>query len=391
MRDPLASPRPTRRIVTGDLVVAGLFGLVAIPVHLTEGPLFAVVTVMVVIALAVRRIAPSLMLALALASAIIQVVSGEVTILPSLAYAVLFHTAGGHSNRWVRWGSLAVGIVGVVFAGVVLRNGMGITAADGTGLSPYLPLFVAIAAAAAVVIGGWATGFIAHQRRTVERATVAATIADLERRRILDRYDEQAERTRLARDMHDVVAHSLAVVIAQAEGARYALDTRPDTARDALQVIAGTARDALGDVRDLLTDLRTPAEDGDGRSDRRRLFDRMRAAGMTLDVREIGDIDAIDPGRSAVVYAVLTESLTNALKYGDLRLPVRVHLERTEGMHLTVDNTVSPISNAGRGAGYGVLGMRERAAEWGGTLTSVGDGSQWSVELTLPAGTAGDR
>ncbi len=80
------------------------------------------------------------------------------------------------------------------------------------------------AGAAVVVIGGWAFGFIRYQRRMVQQASIAETIAELERKRLLDLYDEQSERTRLARDMHDVVAHSLAVVVAQAEGARMVLD-----------------------------------------------------------------------------------------------------------------------------------------------------------------------
>lgn len=387
MRDPLALPGLSRRSVLGDVVVAGLFGLVALPVHLTEGPFFAAVAAMVVLALACRRVAPSVMLILALATATMQVVTSQVVILPSLAYGVVFYTAGNHPDRRVRWGSLAVGIVGVVLAGQVLQRGMGITAADGSGFSPYLPLFVGIAAAAAIVIGGWAMGFIAYQRRSVERATVAATIADLERRRILDLFDEQAERTRIARDMHDVVAHSLAVVIAQAEGARYALAARPDAAREALEVIAGTARDSLGDVRDLLTDLRAPADRVDDRGDRRHLIERMRTAGMTLEVREVGDLETIDPERAAVVHAVLTESLTNALKYGDLDRPVRVLLERTDRIRLTVRNAIPPVARGGRGTGYGVLGMRERAARVGGTLGSAADGPDWVVELIIPTAT----
>lgn len=391
MRDPLTFPGLTRRDVLADLAVGCLVGLVTVPVHAGEGPAAVVVAVMVSVALACRRAAPTAMIVLALASAVIQVATDQVAVLPSLAYAVLFHTTGGHPDRRVRWSSLAVGIIGVVVAGFVLQRVIGITAAGRLGISAYLPLLIAIAAAAAVVIGGWTTGFIRYQRRTVERATVAATIAELQRRRILDLYDEQAERTRLARDMHDVVAHSLAVVVAQAEGARYALSANPHIARDALEVIAGTARGALGDVRELLTDLRAPAGSGDRRPNRQDLLERMRAAGMTIEMRETGEVDSDGSTREAVVHAVLTEALTNALKYGALDHPVRVSIEWSGGLRLTVRNAVPATARTAMGAGYGLLGMRERAALLGGAVTSGADGAEWVVDLTIPAATAGAR
>ena len=237
---------------------------------------------------------------------------------------------------------------------------------------------------AVVLVGGWTFGFIRYQRRVVERSRIGATIAELERRRIIDLFDEQSERNRLSRDMHDVVAHSLAVVIAQAEGARYALDSDTGKAKRALTAIADTARGALGDVRSILVELRpAPLSATSTRADRSQLVDRMTTAGMAIHFVEDGDIDEAAPDIAAAAMRVLTEALTNALKYGDLSLPVTVRQDWTRGCHLVVRNEVSSVPSTTGGTGHGIAGMITHAARVGGTATSAYDGAQWCVEMRV--------
>ena len=382
MRDPLYAGGLTRRGLMLDAAVAVLFGAIAIWLHFDQSTPAGIAAVLVTVALAVRRLAPTLMIVLALASAAIQVATDQIAVLASLAYFPIFATLGGHPDRRVRRGSLVVAVIGSLVAGWEFPHAYTV---EPSLLNRAFTTFVGFCLAAVVVIGGWTFGFIRYQRRTVAQAKVAETIAQLERRRLLDLYDEQRERTRLARDMHDVVAHSLTIVVAQAEGARYSIDTAPDVARNALTVIADTARESLGEVRGLLAQLNNDDAVAASRADRETLYERMRTAGMTIETREIGDEETSEPAVGRMAQRVLTEALTNALKYGDLATPVTVEIDWTGGCHLTVRNRLTDTPLSPGGAGRGIIGMAERAALVGGTARSTATEDTWLVELRVPA------
>ena len=378
----MTAPELRRSAVAFDLVVAAFVGFVVVVSNSGLGASVYVAGGLITLALAVRRWAPSVMMTAAVASAVVQVAATHVTAL-SVMYAPMFFTAGAHPDRRVRRGSFVVAVIGSIVAGATLPHAY--ADIDFGGGSVAWGTAFGVVLTAVVVVGGWTAGFVSHQRRSVAAAEVSETIADLERRRVLDLYAEQSERSRLARDMHDVVAHSLAVVVAQAEGAKYTLDADPSAARDALGVIADTARDALADVRTVLEELRSTDSAGEiSRSDRDHLFARMRAAGMSIDADEIGSADDADPGTVKVAHAVLTEALTNALKYGDLTHAVTVHHDWSEGCRLTVGNAVSDHPLAPGGARHGIIGMTERAGHVGGSLSSTGTQDGWLVVLTVP-------
>lgn len=389
MRDPLYTGALTRRGLAADVLTAGVFGAVVTPVHYTQSSQAGIATILITVALAFRRSAPTLMIIFTLSSAALQVATSDIAVIACLAYFPLMVTLGGHPMRSVRVASLVMASSGSVLAAWVLPSAYGAPQPD----RRLITLLFAFAASAVVVIGGWALGFIQYQRRSVQEARVAETIAELERRRVLDVYAEQTERTRLARDMHDVVAHSLTIVVAQAEGARFAFDDDPASSREALRVIADTARDALGDVRLLLEQLRSEDRSDASRSDRAALFARMRAAGMTIDDAESGDPDLADDAVQRVAHRVLTEALTNALKYGELTEPVVVHTVWGDGgCHIVVRSTISHSPLAPGGAGHGIPGMAERAALVGGRLSSAAaeDGT-WLVSLSIPAQSIPDQ
>ncbi|MGB3302338.1 MAG: histidine kinase [Gordonia sp. (in: high G+C Gram-positive bacteria)] len=382
--DPLAFPNLSRRSAIGDAVVGfvvlGVLLLMASGLNGTQ----QFVSVLVGLALMCRRSAPTLMMLFALFSAAIQVVTYDIAVGPSLLYAVLYYTAGNHPNQWVRRGSLIVAVIGSGFAAWAYQRSPVYGPTDNAStLAGNVLTFFAIAV---LLVGSWTVGFVRYQRQRVEEARIAAQISELERRRLLDLYDEQAERSSLARDMHDVVAHSLAVVVAQAEGARFSLDANPDAVKESLGVIADTARQALADVRGVLEELRsTETTAAYTRTDRDQLYARMRAAGMILQTDSVGDEDAASPLNVRVAFAILTESLTNALKYGDLGSPVTVRQDWSEGCRLTVHNALSATPLAPGGAGHGVRGMAERAELAGGTLTSAAADHGWTVDLSIPA------
>src|SRR5690606_28978956 len=127
------------------------------------------------------------------------------------------------------------------------------------------------------------------QRQAV-RARVDARIEAVERRRVTELYDVEQERRRIAADMHDVVAHSWAVVAAQSDGARYALRDSPADAERALEVIGETARTAMSELRTIVARLRDPPlhPSTPGRAQQAVLVERMRASGMDLELTETG-------------------------------------------------------------------------------------------------------
>ena len=241
------------------------------------------------------------------------------------------------------------------------------------------------ASTAVVVVGSWIAGYLRWQRRQAVQARADATLQAVESRRLHDLYEQEQERSRIAADMHDLVAHSWAVVAAQADGARYVVREDPDRAQQALTVIGDTARSAMDDVRVLLGRLREqpPAEQALVFEQPDALVARMRDAGMDLHLDRSGGpapTGLLDVTRRGV----LTESLTNALKHGDLAQPVEVVEDWSEGYRLRVSNAAN--ERHGSGQGHGLLGMAERVALVGGTLTADLRGDRWVVEARVPGG-----
>jgi signal transduction histidine kinase len=236
---------------------------------------------------------------------------------------------------------------------------------------------VASAALALIVSGGgWALGYVRWQSRARVTAQVQAGL--------------EQERARIATDMHDLVAHTWAVVAAQADGARYALEG-PDgdrKAAEALDVIAETARSSISDLRDLLAELRyeEPATPP-GRAARDALVERLRASGMDVRMVEHGTPAYAGP-LAGSAQRLLAESLTNALKHGDLTQPVEVEEDWRDGYRLVVRNRVrgsSSVPGTGHGIGHGLAGMRERVERAGGTFAAGASGETWTVAAVLPA------
>ncbi len=363
-----------------DLVGAGLFGVVL-------GSLFALTglwagtlaTVLLALALAVRRRWLVAMVALSLAAGLVQVFSGDIAYPADVAYAVLLFTLGADERHRVRVAGLAYAVLIALAAAVSLPQ----LDDQPDDLRSWLFVGTVIAVVTGVItVGGWLTGYLRLLNRRSERAAVEARIDAVERRRLQDAIDSEHERARLATDMHDVVAHSWAVVAAQADGARYALRDFPEAAEQSLQVIGDTARSAIADLRTILARLRHQEVAGAAPVDDARLLAQMRASGMQLVEQQHGSPDS--PLIALTAHRLLTEALTNALKHGDLEVPVEVEQDWREGYRLVVSNAVSTEGPLVDGTGHGIVGMRERATVVGGTVTSRLDGDHWRLEAHLP-------
>ncbi|XAS67282.1 histidine kinase [Micrococcaceae bacterium Sec5.7] len=205
----------------------------------------------------------------------------------------------------------------------------------------------------------------------------------------------EQERTRISRDLHDVLAHSLAVIAAQADGSRYLSQEQPKVVLEALENIAASARHALVDAQRVIEGVR---EDGlvspqPRLSDVEPLIMRMRQGSLKVQHTETGTPGELGAGQQLAVFRIVQECLTNALKHGGRGTAVRLHFDWS-GPGLTLHAasarpaTVSagdddgPIARVGRG----IPGMRERAHLAGGWLASGPDGEQFRVTVFIPYG-----
>lgn len=326
---------------------------------------------------AIIRLAPGLALLLAWAGALLQMLGGLAPLPVNVAIlVVLFGTAAWGSLR-VFWLGFASAGVGAIVAALYLVFGGG-NLGPGRDMQTTVVIVALIGAVSILALGlSWVSGLL---WRTVLRARrTRAAQEDAERQAA-----EEQERVRIARDMHDVVAHSLAVVIAQADGARYAASTDPEAARTALATISATSRAALSDVRMLLTQLRH--REGAGPqptlADIETLFAQLRQAGV--EPRVTIDPAPASPPPAAVqlaVYRILQEALTNALRHGEG--DAAVHLAwHPDAVTIEVRNTAR--AQAAVTPGHGLIGMRERAQLVGGTLDTELAGDTFTVRATIP-------
>lgn len=246
--------------------------------------------------------------------------------------------------------------------------------------------------AAFVALGTWAAGDVVRARLTsADRAVDEARVLVVEREAAAGAALAE-ERARIARELHDIIAHSVSVMGVQAGAARMLLDGDPGAARAALRGVEATARSSVADLQRLLAVLR---EDGalpgrlpqPGLALLPELVEQVRAAGLPVQLSTAGTSAELTPGVDLAAYRIVQEALTNALKHSGASTVVHISYHPR---HVRVEvRDAGPGCRAGRNnAGHGLLGMRERAQLYGGTL-QVGphpDGG-FVVRACLPTGT----
>jgi signal transduction histidine kinase len=198
------------------------------------------------------------------------------------------------------------------------------------------------------------------------------------------------ERRRIAREMHDVVAHSMSVMVVQAGGARRILEHEPERAVAAAEQIELTGREALAEMRRLLGVLRPGDESRapqPGLDRLHALVERARGAGLPVALAISGERPPLPAGLELAAYRILQEGLTNAIKHADAA-PTRVAVRYGAGaVDLLVENDGpgAPSARNGHAAGHGIVGMRERVRMFGGSLEAgERDGGGFRVRATLP-------
>ena len=281
-----------------------------------------------------------------------------------------------------RVGALAL-LTGLVASAVAAVDWLGGLDTSPITMQSYLPYFLTCAA---LVVTPWALGTLARTRE----AYVDALLERAER--IRHEAAQQValaasdERARIAREMHDVVAHGLSVIVVQADGARYAAAHDPTLATEALGTIARTGRESLSEMRRMLGLLRA---DATGTAPAPRLTDipvLVEQAGEAVRAELRGLDTDVPAGVALTAYRVVQEALSNVRKHGGPGVTARVDVDVSPGgVAVRVADDGRGAASVDDGSGLGLLGMRERVAVHGGdVLAGPRPGGGFVVEARIP-------
>ncbi|BAG20740.1 MULTISPECIES: sensor histidine kinase [Streptomyces] len=382
-------PRVWDAAVTGFWVVAavldytsGGWRTVARDDVTAPEPLVLLMSVCFSLPLLWRRGHPMAVLLVMAPASLVNIWTGAVVQAALLQLIPVFHIVLRSSFR-------TVGAAAALFVAPVLAIGVRIPSAWGQEVVSYVWGLVFV-----VLLG------IAVRTRREYTEALVERAHRLERERDQQaRLAAAAERTRIAREMHDIIGHNLSVITSLADGGAYAARKNPERAGQALEAIGATSRQALSELRRLLGVLRDAGAEA-GRAPQPTLdelaplIERVRRAGLPVHLELEGDPRAlsITPGRQLTVYRVVQEALTNTLKHATGPTSATVTLTCS---HTHLD---ARITDTGTGAGpavdaedavpptQGIMGMRERAALYDGTVEAgpLPNGGGWQIRLRLP-------
>ncbi|MFF4324805.1 sensor histidine kinase [Streptomyces sp. NPDC001568] len=303
---------------------------------------------------------------------------------------VLFTVAAGDVPRWVSRAALGVGLLAspVYFARFGVDKGISFTQSVVFALMVIVPFALA-----------WVTGDSLRTRRAYYAQLVERNQRLEKEREAQGKVAVAAERARIARELHDVVAHNVSVMVVQADGAAYVMDVAPEQAKEALQTISGTGRQALAEMRRLLGVLRTgepqDSEDYVPQPDVEQievLVEQVRASGLTVDFVVEGTPRKLPSGVELTAYRIVQEALTNTRKHGGPEAGASVRLVYfDDGLGLLVEDDGRGAAHelyedgGADGAGHGLIGMRERIGMVGGTLDAgPRPGGGFRISALLP-------
>jgi len=367
------------RLVDG--VLAAALGIPALASAVAAGQdSLILITLALVIPLIFRRDHPVAAFAVAVIVGGLQVLRDIRVNMIDVVIVILLYTLAAYCPRRVSVTGLAVSLIGSAVA--VAR-----------WAPPYLVLAHWIVLGSVAFAGSsliaWVLGDSVRYRRGYY-ASLEDRAARLERERDAQaQIAAAAERARIARELHDVIAHNVSVMVVQADGASYALDSSPERARQALGAIASTGRQALAEMRRMLGVLRS--DDGEtgvvplpGIGQLGELLEQTRASGLAVSFTVQGVPAPLPGGLALAAYRIIQESLTNTRKHGGPRASAQVLLRYCED-ELMLEITDDGYGVAHEDGGHGLTGMRERVALYNGTLhTGPLPGGGYQVTARLP-------
>ncbi len=353
----------------------------------------ATVSLIMVLPLIFRRHYPLLMLALVVVAGIVQVILANSPILSVISLPVVAYSVGrwvkGPVNRLV----LVAGVLGSIMAPAnwLYSNGR-----DPGKFFETLPLATVLGVACMstitipYLIGGRMQATATNQANQLAAAAERYRLAVAEREQYARRVEITA-RARIARELHDIVAHSLAVMIVQAEGGRAQATKNPHAAVETLDTIAETGRDALTEMRRIVGVLRgdDPNEEHDDYTPTPGLVDiegMVERAGDRVRYRQVGELYPVSQGLGLTCYRVVQEGITNFIKHAGQLAEAEVGIEcAPEQVRVWVRDDGRGAAVNDDGNGHGLPGMYERVSAMGGVLyAGPKPGGGFLIEATLP-------
>lgn len=406
VEDELRLPRPpgvirrfwARHPRFADILIAIVAFLISVPAIAVRSPLpvplsgwtiaaTVVLTIGGCVALVWRRRWPIIVFAVSLLPAVV-IDPGLAAIAGGPASLVALYSLAVYRSARACWVAFATACV-VLTVQTLLRIAMAPASANDA-------LNAAISTAVILLIGALVGVNVGNRRRYLD------ALIDRSRQLIIER-DQQsrlaaaAERARIAREMHDIVSHSLTVVVALAEGAGATAD--PERSREASRAVAATAREALSEMRIMLGVLRSDSPTGDSdagagiaaplapilEASLVDVVEAARNAGFPVSLTVSGDPHVSAPHRLAVL-RIVQEGITNAMRYSRDPTFIRVVVEYSAGgITIVVENDGAQPTSDSAGSGWGLQGLRERASNLGGTVTAgMAGAAAWRLVAELP-------
>ncbi|MGW2491533.1 sensor histidine kinase [Streptomyces sp. NPDC001606] len=359
------------------------------PHHHMEVAAGLAVSAVLCVVVMLRRRFPEPMLLLALATGLVQLIADIETTAADFAMLVIVYTVAATGARWASRLALGASLVAATLAQLRWPN----EHASFLG-HVAIVVFQTVPFALAWVLGDSMRTRRAYFAQLEERA------ARLEKEREAQaKVAVAAERARIARELHDVVAHNVSVMVVQADGAAYVLDAAPDQARTALETISSTGRQALAEMRRLLGVLRTGEHQESGEyvpqpdvEQIDELIKQCRTSGLPVDFRVEGTPRPLPSGVELTAYRIVQEALTNTRKHGGPNAGASVRLVYfDDGLGLLVEDDGKGAPHelyeegGADGQGHGLIGMRERVGMVGGTLDAgPRPGGGFRISALLP-------
>lgn len=375
---------PARPPLVDVTIAAALAAWALLEVAFLDGPGSTATRVAAGLAMAVplvwRRIHPEAVLAIVVSVLLLRAALGSeseqgAAFFPAVLLATFSVALYARRPEW----AVAGGLFAV--AGCVVALVLGFASEEGSEPQIANVLIIGLFASSA-----WSAGWLLR-KRVAQTRDVQARSDELAREAVSD------ERARIARELHDIVAHSVSIISVQAGAAEQYVERDPARAREHLGAVQSSARDALTEMRRLTGVLREQQADYEPQPGLERLgalVEQARAGGLDAELIEGGERPIVPPGVDLAAFRIVQEALTNARKHaGRVAATVSVTYSDSE-IAVAVTNGPGGNGAAGDGSGHGLVGMRERVRVYGGELeTGTTPDGGYRVAATLPL--AGER
>jgi signal transduction histidine kinase len=341
-----------------------------------RGSLEAATILLVVFPLAARRFWPLPVMFLVAFGAVATATHSESAWIQIAAVALASYSVGERAEDRFQSALIVLGVAAAMTGAFLAQAG-----------DPFLSVVLPFV----ILVPSWLIGDSLRGRRLEASARSEAAERAMREREARATASASEERRHVARELHDVVAHTVSVMLIQAGAARQVVRTSPDRAEESLLAVEATGREAMAELRSLLGVLNEAGEGAGlapqpGVDQLVALVDRIRQAGLPTDLEIDGEARSLPASLDVTVYRIVQEALTNALRYAE-RARTLVHLtyESAQVRVEILDDGPTPTSDAPESSGRGVVGMHERASQVGGRLEAgprLGGG--YAVRAWLP-------